>query len=829
MGKRHLGSCVACAALVLALAGCGSGWEEPEQHWGVGSPAAESQSGAAERGGSTKASGPSGLSKPGPNPVIRRLGPGDVCVGVFGLCDVGLSCVDGVCCNSACDGACERCDQELLPTELGEQPRYSGNCTLSEDCSDCVRYVNGQVPSSGDGTSWAEAFRTVQEGIDAAYAAVQADPELDSCDVWVAQGTYYIYVDDPLDTVVLEPGAAVYGGFDGTETERADRDWTSHVTTLSGYDEDGGENRVYHVVTGSDDAVLDGFTVTGGQADASEPHYSGGGMVNWDASPTVANCTFSGNSASIFGGGMFNGSNSSPTVQSCTFSGNSATYGDGGGMCNHESSPTVQSCTFSGNSAAYGGGMFNYYYSSPTVTNCTFSGNDASVDGGGMFNVDSSPTVTNCILWGDTGGEVVNDSSTPTVTYSNVAGGYAGAGNIDADPQFVGSLRLGSRSPCIDAANGLVAPAVDQDGNERVNDPTSPNTGVGPPWADMGAYESQQAWCVRYVDVDVPSSGDGLGWSTAFQRVREGIDAAYAAVQADPNLDSCQVWVAEGTYYIYEGAQTDTVELQPDVWVYGGFVGTETDVGERDWDSHVTTLSGYDSPGGSDRVYHVVTGSDDAVLDGFSVTGGQANAGSWPHDYGGGMFNDGGSPTVANCTFSDNSASIGGGMYNVDASPTVQSCTFSGNDASVDGGGMVNDESSPTVQSCTFNSNDAAQFGGGMFNHWNSSPTVSNGVLWGDTAPDGPEVYNSNSTATITYSNIAGGYAGTGNIDADPLFVGAPSDLHLGAGSPCIDAANGPEAPTVDMDGNERVDDPDSPNTGVGPPWADMGAYEYQP
>ena len=54
-------------------------------------------------------------------------------------------------------------------------------------------------------------------------------------------------------------------------------------------------------------------------------------------------------------------------------------------------------------------------------------------------------------------------------------------------------------------------------------------------------------------------------------------------------------------------------------------------------------------------------------------------------------------------------------------------------------------------------------------------------------------------------------------------------NLLLESGSPCIDAADGPEAPERDLDGNERVDDPDSPNTGVGPPWADMGAYEHQP
>jgi len=138
---------------------------------------------------------------------------------------------------------------------------------------------------------------------------------------------------------------------------------------------------------------------------------------------------------------------------------------------------------------------------------------------------------------------------------------------------------------------------------------------------------------------------------------------------------------------------------------------------------------------------------------------------------------------------------------------------------------MGNSSSSTTVANCTFSGNSAGYNGGGMANSY-GSPTVTNCILWGDT---GGEIYNDASTPTVTYSNVQGGYAGTGNIDADPLFVGAPSDLHLGAGSPCIDAANGPVAPDYDQDGNGRVDDPNSPNTGVGPPWADMGAYEYQP
>jgi len=267
--------------------------------------------------------------------------------------------------------------------------------------------------------------------------------------------------------------------------------------------------------------LLDGFTVTGGLADGSYPHDSGGGMVNWSSSPTVRHCTFEGNEA-ITGGGMQNWS-SSPKVLSCTFANNVASL-YGGGMNNHESTPIVTDCIFYGNTAADDGGAMDNYQGSPTVTSCvfyansagryggamdiwdgsatvtscTFYENAAGEHGGGLFSYESSPTVTNGVLWANAGGEIVSEgSSVPTVTYSDVEGGYAGDGNIDADPLFLGApddLHLGYGSPCIDAANGPVAPELDLDGNPRVDDPDSPNTGEGPPWADMGAYEYQPSW-----------------------------------------------------------------------------------------------------------------------------------------------------------------------------------------------------------------------------------------------------------------------------------------------------------------------------------------------
>ncbi|MCK4659257.1 MAG: hypothetical protein KAV82_07010, partial [Phycisphaerae bacterium] len=430
-----------------------------------------------------------------------------------------------------------------------------------ENDGSAVLFVDATATGANDGSCWADAFNELRDALSTAAAASVVE------EIRVATGRY-----TPAEpggersaTFRLIDGVAVYGGFPAGGGPWEQRDVNSNATILSG-DLDGddepdfinNDENSYHVLTSTDvgfNATLDGFTITGGNADGgggdsfgsgmcnlgSSPtvinctfsgnsaYYTGGVMYNWcNSNPTVTNCTFSGNSAGNCGGGMCNGDHSSPTVTNCIFSGNSADN-SGGGMYNWwNSSPTVTNCTFSGNSADYaGGGTYNDLYSNPTVTNCTFSRNSADHRGGGMYNYDSNPTVTNCILWGNVPDEIheIYDSEA-TVTYSDVQGGWLGEGNISVDPLFVDAdgpdgiagtmdddLRLLPESPCIDAGNNYAVPAdnadLDGDGNtaERipldldaaprfVDDPATDDTGVPDPpdyvrIVDMGAYEFQ--------------------------------------------------------------------------------------------------------------------------------------------------------------------------------------------------------------------------------------------------------------------------------------------------------------------------------------------------
>ncbi len=98
-----------------------------------------------------------------------------------------------------------------------------------------------------------------------------------------------------------------------------------------------------------------------------------------------------------------------------------------------------------------------------------------------------------------------------------------------------------------------------------------------------------------------------------------------------------------------------------------------------------------------------------------------SNTGS---DHGGGMYNNGGEPSIRNNTFISNTANYGGGMYNDTGWPIIANNTFSGNVAYTDGGGLMNINGSPTIQENTFADNRAHNFGGALYNSGESNPTI---------------------------------------------------------------------------------------------------------
>ena len=184
-------------------------------------------------------------------------------------------------------------------------------------------------------------------------------------------------------------------------------------------------------------------------------------------------------------------------------------------------------------------------------------------------------------------------------------------------------------------------------------------------------------------------------------------------------------------------------------------------------------------------------------------------------DAGGGLYN-GNFATLTGCTFTASTATNGGGIYNlVNSTAALTNCVLTANSAGGDGGGMDNGGTA-TLTNCTFTGNHAGSLGGGL--NAGRPATLVNCLFWGDTGSSQPEI---NGGVTATNCDIQGGdsqagFAGTGTLDADPLFVNgnAPYDLHLRPGSPCLGAGTSAGAPTTDKDGSRRPAPPS------------IGAYE---
>jgi len=166
-------------------------------------------------------------------------------------------------------------------------------------------------------------------------------------------------------------------------------------------------------------------------------------------------------------------------------------------------------------------------------------------------------------------------------------------------------------------------------------------------------------------------NADGSDWDNA-------CSLQYALTNAS---SGDEIWVAEGIYKPGTD-RSDTFQLKSNVAVYGGFAGTETERGQRDWVANLTILSGdIGSPVWPyDNSYHVVMveGKKAAILDGLYINSGM----TWdkehqnedtPHNWGAGIYNNG-TLTVNNCILSDNSAYWrGGGIYN-SGTLTVKNC-----------------------------------------------------------------------------------------------------------------------------------------------------------
>ena len=630
-------------------------------------------------------------------------------------------------------------------------------------------------------------------------------------------------------------------------------------------------------------AVLDGFTLTGGGVLAGQDILASdlrsSGVLSRN-SATVTNCIISGNTGTYGGGAGY------VTLNNCRIVGNHAAESGGGAYL-----ATLNNCTLSGNTSARDGGGAHQ----STLNNCVLVGNHADWSAGGAWGgtlnnctiVSNTAganagvyvaTLNNSICYFNTVAGAVNNHTSCSFHHSCTTPHPGGTGNVTNDPMFksfaTGDFNLSDGSACLNTGDNTYATNFPADfaGHPRIqagmvdmgalespavlisvvaNPPEggavsgagSYTPGVSHPilavvtsfwnfvnWSH-GPTEStttitvpatNTTYVANFVRPAVvwhvaPNGSDsalGTNWATAKQTLQAAVDAA---------TTNDSVLVTNGVYETgsrFAGGWNNRVVIDKPIVV-------------RSVNGPAVTIIRGKQPSGPNALRGVYVGPD-AVLDGFTVTGGAVyyfdGGGEWDRNDGGGIM-AASMGIIRNCVITGNNASrFGGGVFG----GILQNCTVSSNSVFTGGGGAA----FSALENCLVSGNSARGDGAGAINSILRNCTVVNNAQAAEYASGCGGVANCSNYNTIVYGNTAvlgdanhkgslfdssctvPAPGGTGNITNDPQFMNVSAqDYRLTALSPCRNAGNNANStlPTDLLDMPRIVD-------GV----VDMGVYEVQ-
>lgn len=486
--------------------------------------------------------------------------------------------------------------------------------------------------------------------------------------------------------------------------------------------------------------------------------------------------------------------NSSPTIKNSIIEGNSMancsedSFACGGaGVYIKSSAPSFDNCTIRNNTATNRSGGGIYIKGAPSVvtfTSTTISSNNSSNTHAGGIYSDSALSFTNC---------TINSNATGSPTGSDGGGIYLTGTSASAT---ISGGTINSNSGRYGAGiyvNGSTTATPLSISNATISSNTSGNQGGG-------IYLTGVTNTTTITNTTISNNTAASGGAGIFNNT---VPLQITNSHIDSNTVTGGGQKGGGLYLT--GAKTTTI--------------TDTTVNSNS----TTGLGGGIYVGGG------------ATL---QFTGSTINSNATSGASGGGVAVDGASVlTISKANIRGNKAyQYGGGIYYASSSATaseITNCTITGNTnysgGTLDTGGITNWSGTLNVYSSTIAGNYSSRYGGGI-RVQGGTVTVKNSIIYGNTSGDtGPNISGS---PTVTYSDIEGGYAGTGNINSDPLFTSftagdkaanndpkTSGDFHIQSGSPCRNTGTNTGAPADDIDGNSR------PQEGT----TDMGSDEYVP
>ncbi len=517
----------------------------------------------------------------------------------------------------------------------------------------------------------------------------------------------------------------------------------------------------------------------------------GGGVIA--GNPHFVNVRFSGNSAGWRGGGAFGGDSASPVFVNSVFSVNSAVL-FGGAFASTGGEPQCINSTFFGNTSGdQGGALFaeTIACSSPagaflSVFNCVFAHNAAANEGGALFSTQSEDAdLRHCLFWRNGTQPVSGPFTSSNPVFDD--------GTSDADPHFVDAsgpdgifgtrdddLRVRPGAPAVDAGDATLLPpdTHDIDGDLDTAEALPLDLDAAPRVhgvdVDIGAHENSAAtW---FVDASAAGGDNGTSWTDA----STDLQAVLAAAQSGD-----EIRIAAGTYKPTTGADRSlSFDLVDGVALIGGFPngGGNGTFGARDPDplTNNTVLSGDLGVAGdsADDSFHVVRAGGvgpGTVLDGFTITRGNAS-GPGDDSRGGGILVEHGSRVALRGLFFDDNAAAadGGAMAVIGASPSADFSLFQANSAARGGALYVDATSTPRLAGLAFYGNTASISGGAFHNEATASITLANGLFSANTAANqGGGVWHAGGRLALVHATFRANAAAAGQGGA----------IHTGSGA----------------------------------------------